>query len=277
MNFNSSSSETKRHGIKMTSYFKYELMLTEGQKEKLKRNFKKKMPISLRLSNKQLHGQGDELLLTRTQINKIEKSKSNGMGVTIKISSGQIRKQIGGNLVTMLTSLAPMARAALPQLLKTVGLSALSGAVTGGIEKAIKGEGLFSVPQSKVDKLIKYKNYLTAPQKKQIVQALQTGSGIRRFKLTKKQQEGGFLGPLLASIGIPLIMNALTGKGTGRGMQIGSFNGQGMHVDPFLPSNTRSIYVPKSFLGGNKKKTGNGLLLGKNSPYKGIPIIGALL
>ena len=99
--------------------------------------------------------------------------------------------------------------------MKTAGLSALSGAVSGGVEKLIKGDGLFSIPQKKVDQLIKYKDYLTDSQKKQINQALQTGSGISRFRLTKKQQqqEGGFLGTLLASIGIALLVKAITGKG----------------------------------------------------------------
>ena len=125
-----------------------------------------------------------------------------------------MRKQSGGNLFS---ALLPFARTALPQMLKTIGLSALPGAVSGGIEKAIKGQGLngsglFSVPQNKVEKLIQYKDYLTETQKKQIVQALQTGSRISRFRLTKKQKEDGFLGTLLASIGISLIMKALTGK-----------------------------------------------------------------
>ena len=101
-----------------------------------------------------------------------------------------MRKQSGGNLFS---ALLPLARTALPQILKTVGLSALAGAVSGGIEKAIKGEGLFSVRQNKVDKLIQYKDYLTEAQKKQIVQALQTGSEISRFKLTKNNKKADFL------------------------------------------------------------------------------------
>ena len=196
--------------------------------------------MTLRLSHNQLSG-GDELLLTNTQIRKIEKSKRDGTGTDIKISTAQMRKQSGGNLFS---ALLPLARTALPQILKTVGLSALTGAVSGGIEKAISGSGLFSIPQNKVDQLIKYKDYLTEAQRKQINQALQTGSGISRFKLTKKQQEGGFLGTLLASIGIPLLMNALTGKGRGRGL----------HVEPRLPTNTRSIYVTKTGKGRKKQK-----------------------
>ena len=86
----------------------------------------------------------------------------------------------------MFFALLPLARTVLPQILKTAGLSALSGAVSGGIEKAISGSGLFSIPQNKVDQLIKYKDYLTEAQRKQINQALQTASGISRFRLTKK-------------------------------------------------------------------------------------------
>ena len=55
-----------------------------------------------------------------------------------------------------------------------------------------------------------------------------------------KQQEGGFLGALLASIGIPLSMNALTGKG--------------LHVGPHLPTNTRNIYVLKTGRGKKKRQ-----------------------
>ena len=160
----------------MPSYRKYIVNLTEGQK-KLRKYFQKRAPMTLRLSHNQLSG-GDELLLTNTQIRKIEKSKIDRTGTDIKISTAQMRKQSGGNLFS---ALLPLARTALPQILKTVGLSALTGAVSEGIEKAIKGDGLFSVPQNKVDKLIQYKDCLTEAQKKQIVQALQTGSGILRF------------------------------------------------------------------------------------------------
>ena len=167
----------------MTSYQKYKVNLTEGQKGKLWKYFQKRAPMTLRLSHNQLNG-NDELLLTRNQKKTIDKSKRDGTGTDIKISIAQMRKQSGGNLFS---ALLPLARTALPQILKKVGLSALTGAVSGGIEKAIKGEGLtgsglFPVPQNKVDKLIQYKDYLTEAQKKQIVQALQTGSGISRFR-----------------------------------------------------------------------------------------------
>jgi len=101
---------------------------------------------------------------------------------------------------------------------------ALSTLGSLGIDK-IFGKGLqsggFMVPQNKVDQLIKYKDWLYASQKKQILTALQTGSGVV-IKPTEKQR-GGFLGTLLASIGVPLLLNALTGLtglSTCKGLQV---------------------------------------------------------
>ena len=135
---------------------------------------------------------------------------------------------------------------------------ALSGLSSLGVNKLF-GSGLFSVPQDKVDKLVKYKDYLTTAQKKQIVEALQTGSGIRRFKLTNNQH-GGFLGTLLASIGVPLLLNALTGKG----LQVDSHSGF---------RSARNVYVPRPTPPKKPRstpKSKGGLVL----PYQPPPFIG---
>ena len=151
-----------------------------------------------------------------------------------------------------------------------------------------KGQlGGFLIPQDKIAQLIAYKHLLSAEQKRDILKALQTGSGLV-IRPTKTQQRG-FLGTLLASIGVPLLLNALTGKGT--------------QVDSTAsPSNTVSVYVPDTTNGhgmitpypymsppffetwnnpvgaGVKKKgKGKGLLLGKNSPFNSIPILGTIL
>ena len=76
-----------------------------------------------------------------------------------------MRKQNGGNFFS---AILPLARTVLPSLLKTAGLSALSGAVSGGVEKLIKGDGLFSIPQNKADQLIRYKDYLIHKRSKKI-------------------------------------------------------------------------------------------------------------
>ena len=82
-----------------------------------------------------------------------------------------------------------------------------------GVDKILgRGQiGGFMIPQNKVNQLIQYKDWLTDSQKKQIVSALHSGGQVV-IKPTKKQS-GGFLGSFLASIGVPLLMSALTGKG----------------------------------------------------------------
>ena len=211
------------------SYFEYNVNLSKGQKEKMLKSYQKKAPFTLRLKNSQLTG-SDPLMLTQTQIKRIERSKRDGTGTDIRISSAQMRKQDGGSLFSAIMPL--LTKTVMPLVSKAAGplvSGALSGLSSFGVNK-ILGSGLFSIPQDKVDKLMKYKSYLTEAQKKQIVEALQTGSGIPVFRLTK-QQHGEFLGTLLASIGVPLLLNALTGKG--------------LQVDPHASMhNVRNIYVP---------------------------------
>ena len=89
-------------------------------------------------------------------------------------------------------------------------------------------QGGFLIPQDKINQLIQYKDWLTTSQKKQILDALQTGGQVV-IKPTKTQQ-GGFLGTLLASIGVPLLLNALTGKG--------------LQVDSHRSRRSLPVYVP---------------------------------
>ena len=163
------------------------------------------------------------------------------------------------------------------------------GLASLGVDK-IFGKGVqlggFLIPQNKIAQLIAYKHLLSASQKKDILNALQSG-GQLVIKPTKTQQ-GGFLGTLLVSIGVPMLLNVLTGKG--------------LQADRSGFTNTMSVNVPKNgteggrminpytlmsppFIGtwnnpvgtGVKKKRGQGLLLGKNSPFNSIPIQGTIL
>ena len=147
------------------------------------------------------------------------KAKKLNKGSDINISKTQIRKAVvhGGSLWSSLFSLGtkmlPYAGKLAAKVAPPLASGALSALESLGVDKLFrkKQEGGFLVPQSKIDQLIKYKSLLTKTQKEDIVNALQSGSGVH-VKPTVKQS-GGFLGTLLASIGIPLLMNALTGKG----------------------------------------------------------------
>ena len=170
-------------------------------------------------------------------------------------------------------------------------MAGAAGAAGSQIVKKIAGKGQtggFLIPQNKIDKLIANKHLLFAKQKKDILDALQSGSGVV-IKPTKTQS-GGFLGTLLASIGIPLVLKALTGRG--------------LHVEQSTPRRSIPIYVPPKKSGGKnkmmpyqpppfigswdnqiglgkkkttKKRKGKGLLLGQNSPFNQIPLLGAIL
>ena len=72
--------------------------------------------------------------------------------------------------------LAPM----VAPIAKTVGLSALAGLASEGasqIVKKISGKGV-EIPHSKLKQLIPHEKELTAKQRRDIVNALQTGSGV---------------------------------------------------------------------------------------------------
>ena len=256
-------------------------------------------PISLRLKNSQLSG-NDQLMLTANQIKKIQKAASQGKGVEIKVSKSQAQK-VGGSLFS---ALFPLARSAAPMLAKTLGLSALAGLASEGasqVVKKISGSGQvggFLIPQDKIQKLIDNKHLLTNKQKEQILSALQSGGQI--VVKPSKKQSGGLLGTMLASIGIPLAIEAVEsvfGKGAPR---IGRPKGKGaprigrpkggkgaprlggpaatlFQRPPPIVGNWEQATSWGRGMGKKKSKKGEGLLLGSKSPFNNIPILGALL
>ena len=187
-------------------------------------------------------------------------------------------------------------------LAKTLGLSALAGLASEGasqVVKKISGSGQramtggFLIPQDKIQKLIDNKHLLTNKQKEQILSALQSGGQVV-VKPTKKQS-GGLLGTMLASIGIPLAIEAVKsvfGKGAprigrpkGKGApRIGRPKGKGaprlggpFQRPPPIVGNWEQATSWGRGMGKKKSKKGEGLLLGSKSPFNNIPILGAIL
>ena len=218
------------------SYVKYGVNLSAGQNEKLAKALSNKSAITIRLTKSDLTG-NDELMLTRTQLKRIQKAMKNRTGVDLKISKTQIRHlvQVGGSLWGSLMTLGakalPYATMAASKALPALATGALSGLASLGVDKIFgKGQtGGFLIPQDKINQLIKYKDLLTKAQKEQIVSALHTGG--RLIIKPTKTQSGGFLGTLLASIGVPLLLNALTGSG--------------LQVDKKKSRRSVNVHVPK--------------------------------
>ena len=198
----------------MTQLFEIKVKLSQNQKKNIADAYRKRETIVIRLSNDSLNG-NDTLYVPAMVKKRLEKNRKLNKGMEIKLSKTNIRKQVGGSL---LTSVLALGRAFGPTIAKTLGLSALAGAASTGasqIVNKIAGKGVqrggFLIPQNKIDKIIAKKHLLSPKQKKGILDALQSGSSVV-IKPTKTQS-GGFLSTLLASVGIPMVLKALTGRG----------------------------------------------------------------
>ena len=266
---------TELHEINVT--------LSDFQKMKLSKAFHNRETIKLRLKNDALRG-SDTLLVPSTIVKRLEKNRNMNKGMEIKLAKTNIRKQVGGSLLSSILSLG---RTFGPTLVKTLGLSALAGAASEGASQVVKKisggsqTGGFLIPNSKINQLIANKHLLSDKQKKDILNALHTGSGVH-IKPTKKQT-GGFLGTLLASIGVPLALEAFKKMVGGSGVpRIGKppklNGGSAPRMGAYQPP--PPFYGTWENFGGGKKKKkklGKGLLLGKNSPFNGIPLLGTIL
>ena len=234
---------------KMTQLFEIKVKLSENQKKNIGDAYRKRETIVIRLTNDSLRG-NDTLYVPATVKKRLEKNRKENKGMDIKLSKTNIRKQVGGSL---LTSALALGRAFGPTIAKTLGLAALAGAASQGASQVVKKiSGGFLIPQNKIDKLIANKHLLTVKQKKDILDALQSGSGVH-IKPTIKQS-GGFLGTLLASIGIPMVLKALTGRG--------------LHVEKSHPRRTIPTYVPPHM---TRKGGKHGIMM----PYGPPPYIGS--
>ena len=241
----------------MTKYFEYGVNLSVGQKESLARAIQTNSELTLRLKNNQLSG-SDELMLTKTQLNKIQKVAASQTGVDLKISKSQIRKAVkqGGSLFSSLAMLGakalPFVTKAASKALPALATGAVSALGSLGVDK-IFGKGMtgdFLIPQNKIEQLIQYKDWLTKGQKEQILAAVQSG-GQLVINPTAKQR-GGFLGSLLASIGIPLALE-MGSKLFGQGMTLPRKAGQGLTTMPKPPP---PFYGNLQGRGKKKKATG---------------------
>ena len=200
----------------MTQLYEIKVSLSPNQKKNLSNAYHKRETIVLRLTKDSLSG-NDTLYVPQNIVRRLTKNRRLNKGMDIKLAKTSIRKQVGGSLLSTVLSLG---KTFAPTIAKTLGLSALAGLASEGasqVVKKISGKGQtggFLIPQNKINQFIAYKHLLTDKQKKDILNALQTGSGVHI--IPTKVQRGGFLGTLLASIGVPLAIEAIkkmTGKG----------------------------------------------------------------
>ena len=108
---------------------------------------------------------------------------------------------------------------------------------------------------------------LTKAQVNKINDAKAKGSGVT-LKLSKLQisKQGVFFGTLLAGLAGSLLPSLLRGKG----LVLPGSKGKGL----MLPGTKRQ---GRSYRFDEPQILGKGLILGKNSPFKNVPILGLIL
>ena len=149
---------------------------------------------------------------------------------------------------------------------------------------------------------------ITKSQAKKMTKAHENGKGIT-IRMTSKQLkhntkiEGGFLGLLtgLAARALPMIaktvlpalgvgaLSGLSSSGVQKPMGSGLYlkkggcicqietDGQGLYLKPYKGKGLQSFGDGLYLKQGGKLYDGKGLLLGPNSPFANIPILGAIL
>ena len=290
----------------MSKLYEIKVKLSPNQKKNLSKAYHKRETIILRLTKDSLSG-NDTLYVPSNVVKRLQKNQQLRKGMDIKLAKTNIRKQVGGSLLTTILTLG---KALAPTIGKTLGLSALAGLASEGASQVVKkiaGKGVqsggFIIPQNKINQLIANKHLLTDKQKRDILNSLQSGG--RLVLKPTKSQSGGFLGAMLASIGIPLVVDAIK-KMTGGAPRMGgpAIKGHGAprmgrpppkkgrgaprlgrppNIGPYQPAPFIGTWEQARKGGGKKKKSkkpkksGDGLLLGKNSPFKNVPLLNILL
>ena len=211
----------------MVEYSKINCKLTNVQLNKLKKVVKSNEGATLRLGIRNFSKDEDphELLLTTRQNTKLRNALNNNSATDIKLSKTQIKKirQSGGFLGKLLSKLpGPLMKVAIPlarNVLAPLGLTAAMSAIDGSIQKKIHGSGVKLIIEQEVMKDIM-----------KIIEALEN-SGILLKGVSKtienetKEQKGGFLSLLLATLGASLLGNLLTG---GKGSVASRAKGEGI-------------------------------------------------
>ena len=188
------------------SYIQHGFTLTNGQKQALSSAYQKKEGHTLRLNLPQFTGP-DNLNITKTQYNKIMKAKAEGRNIELKLSQTQLSKN-GGALGAMMGKLMPMAMKYGPKLLGTLGLAALTGAVSGATKGAVAGSGTKTggILPFFVGKL--FGSGHLNPYQLGLIETLKPHQLTNIMNATKGTKSGG-LGPMagmmLGSLALPII------------------------------------------------------------------------
>jgi len=151
----------------MNDQHEHRIILTDGQKRKLRIAYKKRRPVVIGLKNEAISSGGEKILLSTTQYKLIKKALKNKTGVRLVLGYDQLLKnKEGGFLKEMLelietsvpggkTIISPLVRQQVAPLLKNHFIPWLKNLIDNELESVIKGAGLKKVINKKLDALLK--------------------------------------------------------------------------------------------------------------------------
>ena len=199
----------------MVEYSKVNVKLLDAQMKKLKTADKKKTGATLRISLKMLDGNDllHELLLTTGQKAKLRNAFNNNMSTDLILPKAQISKiiQSGGFLASLSKLAGPLMKLAVPlakNILTPLKIAAAASAIDAGIQKKIHGSGATTliISNKEINCIMKI---IQAFEDSNIL----SKGVIKTIKIETKEQKGGFLSMLLGTLGASLLGNILAGKG----------------------------------------------------------------
>ena len=272
---------------------------TQNQKDKLRRAYNKRENIGLKLL---YNPNGDRIYVNDRQYNKLMKGKP----VIINFNDSHFRamKQDGGNLLSSLIGpITKLATKVAPALTKTV----LPGLATGvasalgslGIDSLFSGKGIDGKTADLIKGLAVIENELrklSKPQKAKFNEIMMTGNG-------QNGQSGGFLATLLASLGLPIVLKALGAGIHNRPYDVKSYKTHPKKIPiplqnqqqpivkepegsaltewelwnpPIFNDNHEMIEYKGKGIKKKNQKSGDGILFGRQSPFKNIPLLNIL-
>ena len=198
----------------MVEYSKVNVKLLDAQMKKLKTPDKKKTGATLRISLKMLDGNDllHELLLTTGQKAKLRNAFNNNMSTDLILPKAQISKiiQSGGFLASLSKLAGPLMKLAVPlakNILTPLKIAAAASATDAGIQKKIHGSGATTliISNKEINCIMKI---VQAFEDSNIL----SKGVIKTIKIETKEQKGGFLSMLLGTLGASLLGNILAGK-----------------------------------------------------------------
>ena len=198
----------------MVEYSKVNVKLLDAQMKKLKTADKKKTGATLRISLKMLDGNDllHELLLTTGQKAKLRNAFNNNMSTDLILPKAQISKiiQSGGFLASLSKLAGPLMKLAVPlakNILTPLKIAAAASATDAGIQKKIHGSGATTliISNKEINCIMKI---VQAFEDSNIL----SKGVIKTIKIETKEQKGGFLSMLLGTLGASLLGNILAGK-----------------------------------------------------------------